>query len=453
MTRHMDPRSSEQRREDGARVALQLRRMADAESSRSYQRDLLAAIVQRRTASSPPGGPPGGAAVARYRPCEVGCLEQDTGFLVAVLGEVLVRTSAAARAAKVLRPLGYAGEEVEELRGLVTRFSRPGTPVHLASRHARELRAAGVPASVNHVVPLGYVAKGEGGFEPASAPPGPRGPGTSLPQGAVRVAVVDTGRAAEERRDGWLRNAEGDVDPLYRNPGREPGELDLAAGHGQFTAGVVQQVARGAALRSYDAVDSDGIGSDVRVAAAVLRAADAGAQLVNLSLGTRTVDDVPPVGMQVALEVLAEEHPDVLLVAAAGNSGGTRPTWPAAFRSVVAVASVTASLKPSPWSDHGPWVDCSAIGEGVVSTYVPGTESRAVDKEDPDTFGPDSWALGTGTSFAAPQITGAVADRMAREPGTAPRRALLEVLRGDRRARDVPGYGTAVPVLPGTAAR
>jgi hypothetical protein len=45
---------------------------------------------------------------------------------------------------------------------------------------------------------------------------------------------------------------------------------------------------------------------------------------------------VPPVAIQAALEIISEwahknDH-DVLIVAAAGNSADTTPSWPAAFR-------------------------------------------------------------------------------------------------------------------------
>lgn len=75
---------------------------------------------------------------------------------------------------------------------------------------------------------------------------------------------------------------------------------------------------------------SDGLGSDARIARALLAAADEGSHIVNLSAGTQRIDDLPPLAMQTALELLAQRHPDVL-VAAAGNDGSERPCWPAAF--------------------------------------------------------------------------------------------------------------------------
>lgn len=149
--------------------------------------------------------------------------------------------------------------------------------------------------------------------------------------------------------------------------------------------------------------------------------------------------------LAVAMELLAHRYPDVLVVAAAGNDGDTRPCWPAAFPEVVAVAGLRPDLSASDWSNRGGWVSCSAVGEGVVSTYVEG-HKRSPDTGITTRFGPDPWACWTGTSFAAPQIAGAVA-RISAASGCTPRQALSTVLAG---ARAIPGFGAAVRLLPGT---
>jgi subtilisin family serine protease len=151
--------------------------------------------------------------------------------------------------------------------------------------------------------------------------------------------------------------------------------------------------------------------------------------------------------MQVALELIQEVAGDeAVLVAAAGNFGTSRPCWPAAFRSVLSVASLTADGRPSEWSNRGFWIDCSTIGEGILTPYVVGKESSEVDFE-PDVFDPpDPWALWSGTSFAAPQITGAIA-RLGREAGLTPREAVRQLL---SRGKLVPDYGRALRFLPGT---
>jgi subtilisin family serine protease len=73
----------------------------------------------------------------------------------------------------------------------------------------------------------------------------------------------------------------------------------------------------------------------------------------------------------------------------AGNDGATTPVWLVAAGTVLAVGS------PAAYANHGPWVDLTVPAEGVVST---GAQAGCA-----------AW---TGTSFAAPQITGELAARI-----------------------------------------
>ena len=84
------------------------------------------------------------------------------------------------------------------------------------------------------------------------------------------------------------------------------------------------------------------------------------------------------------------------------------------------------------------------MAEGIRSTYVPGVESPIFDLA-PDTFGADAWALWSGTSFAAPQIAGAVA-RISYEEGVAPRAAVDKL---DQYGKGVDGFGKAMRILQG----
>jgi len=313
-----------------------------------------------------------------------------------------------------------------------------------------ELRLRGFAASQNQVLPCNPVIKNLGGpalaapldpFVPAPAPHAPH------------VAIVDTGITAQARHDGWLvdvpRHAHGpraNVDPLDFAP--RDGYLDLCAGHGTFVAGVVARVAPMARISVYRALLGGGVGTEIDVATAIVRAVEDGADVVNLSLGSATLYDQPSLAVEAALErieeIEREEGREVLVVAAAGNGGDTRPMWPAAFRQVVSVAGLTADHRAAPWSSHGFWVDCSTVAEGICGPFVQGSESYEF-TADPDTFPADSFALWSGTSFAAPQVAGAVAALM-HEQGVGARRAYA-MLRGT--GRPVPDYGVALRILPG----
>jgi hypothetical protein len=351
---------------------------------------------------------------------------------LAVRGELLIRREDADCAA--VRRSGLRARPVGCLDGRVVRLvGRPGATAETLAG----LRRQGVPVSHSHVTAMNAWIKGLDGPAPADSPRA--FPGGSHKPG-VAVAVIDSGIAADRRADGWLRAVVRDrnVDPLG-TVGRQR-SLDAGAGHGTFVAGVVQQVAPDVDIRMYRAVDSGGIGSEVEVACAMVRAAGDGASVINLSVGTQSAADEAPVALTVAMQILAERYPQVLVVAAAGNDGDTRPCWPAALPGVVAVAGLTAGGRSSVWSSRGDWVDCAAVGEGVVSTYVAGRKGDAV-------FGADAWACWTGTSFAAPQVAGAVARACADSPGMTPRAALAQLTTGVPR---LTGFGHTVGILPGT---
>jgi subtilisin family serine protease len=264
------------------------------------------------------------------------------------------------------------------------------------------------------------------------------------------VAIIDTGIPQATHGDHWLDSVTrtGDnIDQLDVLPAGADGLLDYMAGHGEFVAGIVQRVAPTADIRMYRAADTDGFASDFAVAAAILQAHNDGAEVINLSLGSRTVDDQPPPLMQQAVDtVRTESGGATVIVAAAGNYGDASTVFPAALTGVEAVAGLTAELGPNDWSSQGTHVRFSTVGEGIHSVYPQGVESPVFDPE-PDTFGPNAAALWSGTSFAAPQIAGAIA-RIASELGMSPREAVDEL---DNRGLDlrIDGYGKAMLILQG----
>jgi len=331
-------------------------------------------------------------------------------------------------------------------------------------RRVAEVRA-GDPAPIadyNYIVPLGgIVMKAEGGPENTE---GRRPfPAVTYPSvgDRVTVAVIDTGVSLERRTDGYLQDLvqPDNVDALDALPfPTTDGLLDAEAGHGSFVAGIVQQVAPTARLSVLKVTGPDGLCTDLQVATAIRRAAAEGADIINLSLGTSTVDDTPPPAMLAAIRDVMETRDHLLIVVAAGNDGDNGvPMWPAAlaatvpgpfrFDRVVAVAGLDPDEQPSEFSSRGEHVTVSAVARGVISTYVIGTENgELINDPAPDTFGPDAWAVWTGTSFAAPQISGAVA-RRCEEFDETPPVALAKLLAGIPRD---PQWGAKLTILPGT---
>jgi subtilisin family serine protease len=366
---------------------------------------------------------------------------------------------------RTLSELGYAPQvAVRTCDGLV-RDSSTKVFISRGRRVAEQLmvdietlRAKGIRASMNPIVPLGHVIKGEDFPAPTTVTVG--APAAGGPSGApVRVAVIDTGITPEIRTDHWLgtitRTAQ-NIDFLDVLPIPGDNRLDWFSGHGTFVSGIVQQLAPGAETRVYRFTTSDGLGTEKDVAEAVLRAAQEAADdgvrvIINLSVGVPAIAGVPPVALESAVAQLAAD-PNVLLVAAAGNDGNDEPMYPAAFDGVIGVGALTADYEPAPFSNHGKnFLDCACVGVGIVSTFVAGLMPPEPTPNVPDyTFPPNSWAVWSGTSFSTPQICGAVAARCQADPNLSPRDAFGALTRGEP---ELQGYGSVIHnLLPGTPA-
>lgn len=392
-----------------------------------------------------------------YLPAEVGW---DT---LLVSGELLITRESFGRAGPYLAELRLAEAPLgcEHLSGEVLRLTHREGRGHLTASElahiARMLRRRGLSAALTHVTVTGPVGKGHGGPRPAHAeqlslPAAPKGP---------KVAIIDTGISPQRRP---TVSDESQDDDLHQFPlGNSPQDraerdeyLSLAAGHGTFVTGIVQQLAPDADITVYRAMDSDGIGSEVDVACAMIRAAEDGNHIINLSLGCQTHDDFPPIAIQRAMDIIGareQENPghEVIVVAAAGNYGDTRPCWPAAFPGVVSVAALGPDLAPAPWSSRGTWVTCSTVGQGVRSTFVEGTEPPVVASlsgaaRQPEFRGHPPWAMWSGTSFAAPQITGRLAAGYQSGTNHSLRTVLHALL---RTGQPLPNYGQAIAILRG----
>ena len=276
----------------------------------------------------------------------------------------------------------------------------------------------------------------------------------------VTVGIVDTRVYAND----WLYGAVvADPSDIMTKPDEldrdQDGLLDAQAAHATFTAGLVLRQAPAATVRVDHGLDNVGRGSTGGVAAAAVRLAKQGVDVLNLSLGCRTEDNLPPTGL---IEMVRQIHPGIVIVAAAGNlrlieDGESRKDnkydaaqafFPAALDSVVAVGAVgrrdgrdDGGWHPAPFSNYGPWLDFAAPGVDVESTFVD-FQSAAKDKVRLQFRG---WAFWSGTSFATAIASGTIAATMS-EHGLSARDAVARL----RRDEDLPVAefpGICVPVL------
>ncbi len=198
------------------------------------------------------------------------------------------------------------------------------------------------------------------------------------------VAVVDSGV------DGAHPDLTGQVLPGrdYVTAGGD-GRTD-PNGHGTHVAGIVAAVAGnavgvaglapGATILPVRALSADGSGWNSDIASGIIWATDAGADVVNLSLGGDQ-DSLTEAAVAYALDR------GVVVVAAGGNSraDGSPVTYPAAYPGVLAVAATTSQNVSAPFSNTGSYIDVAAPGDTIASTW-PGAR----------------YWYSSGTSMAAP---------------------------------------------------
>ncbi|MET7426460.1 S8 family serine peptidase [Dactylosporangium sp. NPDC005555] len=284
-----------------------------------------------------------------------------------------------------------------------------------------------------HHVAFGYPnVMGNPADAPAAAP-AMRPPPAGQAGAGVLVGVCDTGMWALAARThpgwfgGWQRPSPDCIDPLYT----EGRQLALQGGHGTFVTGVLRGIAPSAQFEAAVALSPDGIGDEESVCRA-LRSLDRSVAFVNLSLGCYTQRDVPSMPLGNAVAALS---PDTVVVAAAGNAGSTRPTWPAALGGVTAVAALAPGGRPADYSNRGPWVDVCAPGD-ATGPFVTGFLRPPED----DAIVFDGFASWQGTSFAVPYVIGRMAGLVSGS-GSTPK-AADAALRGGEAPFD--GYGAVV---------
>ncbi|CAL9384741.1 hypothetical protein SUDANB95_01130 [Actinosynnema sp. ALI-1.44] len=370
--------------------------------------------------------------------------ERGREFLF-VARELLTIPEDVARVVEKLQRNGFAVERGRDFAGM-SRLVLPRNPDDIPDvvrllRDPEQWPGERVPFVQPHHVLVGHGGNmhGNPGQPPRVAPPlADPAKGSEVRGKGVVVGVVDTGISSTAAADHplWLANAflprPEEVDAAYAHDD----VFALEGGHGTFVAGVLRQAAPGVRFDPEKALDPSGLGTEEQFVAA-LGSFDERVQIVNVSMGCFTQDDV---ASEPVRRAIAKLPPSVVVVASAGNQGTNRPSWPAALCRVVAVAAVAqerdGSRAPACYSNFGHWVDACAVGNRT-STYLKGKWALP---GDPTVDVYDRFAYWLGTSFAAPHVAGRIAETMTTDGLTATA-ARDKLLSG---AEFFPGYGVLV---------
>ena len=172
--------------------------------------------------------------------------------------------------------------------------------------------------------------------------------------------------------------------------------VDDVYGHGTHVAGIAAAISNngiGVAGLGYNStimnvkvLGDTGSGAYSWIASGIIWAADNGAEIINMSLGGSSASST----LEDAINYAWSKG--VVVVAAAGNSGSTTPSYPAYYTNCIAVAATDANDAKASWSNYGDWVDVAAPGLNVYSTLKD-----------------NGYGYKSGTSMASPHVAGLAA--------------------------------------------
>ncbi len=261
---------------------------------------------------------------------------------------------------------------------------------------------------------------------------------------AVIIAVVDTGvLSSHSEFTGKLVtgfNALNDSSDTEDDHGHGTGVASVAAAAADGTGMV--GVARNARIMPIRVLDATGVTGEFTIMKGMLWAAQHGADVINMSLGSCDENGCPP-GSVTGAEATEQAHAlGAILVAATGNEGTANVSYPAGYPYVIGVGATDKNDAITFYSNTGPAVDVVAPGGGgSVNPCDDLVDMLAATLSTPFfCYGNavNSYITEAGTSFASPVVAGLAAVLLGVDPSRTPD-AIAALI---QRTADQPGGGT-----------
>ena len=243
---------------------------------------------------------------------------------------------------------------------------------------------------------------------------------TSRGDASAVIAIVDTGvdpnhpdlRGRVMR--GWdFQNDDGNP---YDDDGHGTAVATVAAGAGNDGRGIAGVCWR-CRILPVKVLNGNGHGTHSNIAAGIRWAASRGADVINLSIAG--------LGSTVVLEdaVRYAQRKGAIVVAAAGNAGSSRRTYPGAYSGVISVAATNNVDRLYEWSNRGSWVTMAAPG----CAFSGRPHGR--------------WAWLCGTSLSTPVVSGTAGLMRSVAPGVGAWRLTRIMISSTQRVRIAVAHG------------
>ncbi|ADL52405.1 S8 family serine peptidase [Clostridium cellulovorans] len=178
-------------------------------------------------------------------------------------------------------------------------------------------------------------------------------------------------------------------------------------GHGTFVAGIIAAdrannigisgIAYDSKLLSVKVLNKDGYGDTTTISKGIKWAADNGAKILNLSLGTSKDDAILKEAVNYAVSK------GCIIIASSGNYGLQGITYPAAYDNVIAVGAINESTQWCYFSNFGQELDLVAPGSKIYSTV-------------PQSINALKYMTYSGTSASTAIVSGEVSLLLSKQP-------------------------------------